>query len=124
SRRLAFGFFEYIGIRIAADRLRAESARLTGASNPGTSRRYELVVGAAKARIAGACFSRPPAAHSPSWLRPAYSLPANSGLPPFHSEVWVCIPLPLSSNTGFGMNVTVLPWRLATFLQMYLYHMN
>src|SRR4030095_8256858 len=71
SRRLAFGLFEYIGIRMAADRLRAESAKLTGASNPGTRRRDELVVGAANARIAGACLSRPPAAHRPSWLRPA-----------------------------------------------------
>ena len=34
------------------------------------------------------------------------------------------MPLPLSSKIGFGMNVTVLPWRFATFLQMYLYHMN
>src|SRR5215467_5921045 len=71
SRRLAFGLFEYIGMRIAAERLRAESARFTGASNPGTSRRYELVVGAANARIAGACASKPPAAQRPSWLSPA-----------------------------------------------------
>ena len=34
------------------------------------------------------------------------------------------MPLPLSSKIGLGMNVTVLPWRFATFLQMYLYHMN
>src|SRR5919204_3455110 len=60
SSRFAFGLFEYIGMRIAADRLRAESARLTGASNPGTRRRYELVVGAANARIAGACLISPP----------------------------------------------------------------
>src|SRR6185503_11331076 len=60
SSRFTFGLFEYIGIRIEAERLRAERARLTGASNPGTRRRYELVVGAANARIAGACFSRPP----------------------------------------------------------------
>src|SRR5690349_13680001 len=71
SSRLAFGLFEYIGIRIDADRLRAEIARLTGASNPGTSRRYELVVGAANARMAGACFRSPPAAWRPSWLSPA-----------------------------------------------------
>src|SRR6188508_738190 len=59
SRRLAFGLFEYIGMRMAAERFLAESARLTGASKPGTSLRYEFVVGAANARIAGACFSRP-----------------------------------------------------------------
>jgi hypothetical protein len=33
----------------------------------------------------------------------------------------VCIPEPLSPNSGFGMNVTVLPCRRATFLTMYLY---
>src|SRR5215471_6287719 len=68
SSRFAFGLFEYIGIRIDAERLRADRARLTGASNPGTRRRYELVVGAAKARSAGACFRRPPAAWRPSSL--------------------------------------------------------
>ena len=57
-------------------------------------------------------------------LRPAYLSPANSGLPPFHSDMCVCMPVPLSSKIGFGMNVTVLPWRCATFLQMYLYHIN
>src|SRR6267378_2138078 len=87
SRRFALGLFEYIGIRIDAERLRADSARLTGASKPGTSRRYELVVGAANARIAGACLSRPPAACSPMSLKPAYPFPAKSGLPPFQSEV-------------------------------------
>src|SRR5215468_2304567 len=107
SMRLAFGFFEYIGMRMAADRLRAESARLTGASNPGTSRRYELVVGAAKARIAGAGFRRPPAAHSPRSLRPAYPFPAKSGFLSFHSDVCECMPLPLSSKIGLGMNVPV-----------------
>src|ERR1044071_5096888 len=71
SSRFAFGLFEYIGIRIDAERLRAEIARLTGASKPGTRRRYEFVVGAANARMAGACFSNPPAAHRPCWLRPA-----------------------------------------------------
>src|ERR687887_1785084 len=71
SSRFAFGLFEYIGMRIEADRLRAESARLTGASKPGTRRRYELVVGAANARMAGACLRRPPAAKSPVWLNPA-----------------------------------------------------
>src|SRR5262245_4371164 len=113
-----------MGIRIDADRLRAESARLTGASNPGTRRRYELVVGAAKARMAGACLRRPPAANRPMSLSPAYPSPAKSGLPPFHRDVCVCMPLPLSSKIGFGMKVTVLPFLRATFLQMYLYHMN
>src|SRR5215470_18645238 len=82
SSRLAFGLFEYIGMRIEAERFRAEIARFTGASKPGTRRRYELVVGAANARMAGACFKRPPAAWSPIWLNPAYPSPANSGLLP------------------------------------------
>src|ERR671924_1993425 len=76
SSRLAFGLFEYIGIRMAAERLRADNARFTGASKPGTSRRYELVVGAAKASSAGACLNRPPAACRPRSLSPAYLFPA------------------------------------------------
>src|SRR5215510_10342722 len=122
SSRLAFGLFEYIGIRIEAERLRADSARFTGASNPGTRRRYELVVGAANASSAGACLRRPPAAQRPRSLRPAYPSPANSGLPLFHNDVCVCMPLPLSSKIGLGMKVTVFPLRRATFLQMYLNH--
>ncbi|CAB4785122.1 unannotated protein [freshwater metagenome] len=37
--RFAFGLVPVIGIRIHAERLRAEYTRLTGASYPGTSRR-------------------------------------------------------------------------------------
>ena len=33
----------------------------------------------------------------------------------------VCMPEPLSPNSGLGMNVTVLLYFLATFLMMYLY---
>src|SRR5580692_3232748 len=51
STRLAFGLGEYTGMRHAAERLRWEYTRLTGASKPGTSRLYELVVGAANASI-------------------------------------------------------------------------
>jgi hypothetical protein len=39
SMRFAFGLGEYIGMRTAAERLRLEYARLTGASKPGTRRR-------------------------------------------------------------------------------------
>src|ERR1700760_4767740 len=60
SRRLALGDGEYIGMRIDAERLRDEYARFTGASNPGTSRLYEFVVGLQKAASARACLSRPP----------------------------------------------------------------
>src|SRR5258705_6681260 len=60
STRRAFGESEYIGIRAAADRLRCDIARFTGASYPGTRRLYEFVVGAQKAISAGACFSNPP----------------------------------------------------------------
>jgi len=38
SMRFAFGLAEYIGMRQAAERLRREYARFTGASYPGTSR--------------------------------------------------------------------------------------
>src|SRR5262250_3868128 len=59
SMRFAFGDGEYIGMRTAAERLREEYARLTGASKPGTRRRYELVVGLVNAASAGACFRMP-----------------------------------------------------------------
>src|SRR6266550_6182786 len=64
SIRFAFGEGEYIGIRIAAERLRDEYARFTGASNPGTSRLYELVVGAMIAASAGPCLINPPMYHN------------------------------------------------------------
>src|SRR6266566_2625633 len=60
STRLALGLAEYIGMRHAAERLRREYARFTGASKPGTRRLKLLVVGEASAVMAGACFSRPP----------------------------------------------------------------
>src|SRR5512140_3258689 len=60
SRRLAFGLGEYMGMRMAALRLRDEYARFTGASKPGTSRLYELVVGLHSAARARACLRTPP----------------------------------------------------------------
>src|ERR1700712_4665024 len=60
SMRLAFGFVPVIGMRMDAERLPAEYTRLTGASKPGMSRRYELSVGLVNARTAGACLSSPP----------------------------------------------------------------
>ncbi|CAF0697237.1 hypothetical protein MPNT_210018 [Candidatus Methylacidithermus pantelleriae] len=48
SIRLAFGLAECVGIRMAAERLRAEYARFTGASNPGTRRLKLWVVGFVK----------------------------------------------------------------------------
>src|SRR5262245_10978974 len=60
STRFAAGEVEYIGIRAAAERLRCDIARFTGASYPGTRRLYELVVGAQNAMSAGACLSSPP----------------------------------------------------------------
>src|SRR5579872_1312359 len=121
STRFALGAIEYIGMRHAAERLRREYARLTGASNPGTSRLYELVVGAMIAESAGPCLISPPTYHSASCESPAYPSPANRASPPLHKDWWVCMPLPLSPKMGFGMNVTVFPLRLATFLTMYLY---
>src|SRR5581483_10938140 len=112
---------EYIGTRQAAERLRREYARLTGASNPGTSRLYEFVVGAMIAESAGPCLINPPTYHRASCESPAYPSPANRGSPAFQSDWCVCRPFPLSPKMGFGMNVTVLPLRLATFFTMYLY---
>src|SRR5437899_8462290 len=60
SARLALGLGEYVGMRIAAERFRDEYARFTGASKPGTSRLYELVVGLQIAASARACLRRPP----------------------------------------------------------------
>src|SRR2546421_12416688 len=60
SRRFALGLGEYIGMRIAAERLRDEYARFTGASKPGTRRLYELVVGLQIAASARACLRTPP----------------------------------------------------------------
>src|SRR5713226_10699839 len=71
STRLAFGEAEYIGIRQAAERLRREYARLTGASKPGTRRLYELVVGAMIAASAGPCLISPPIYQSANCDMPA-----------------------------------------------------
>src|SRR3989475_12037161 len=60
SIRFAFGEGEYIGMRIADERLRALSARFSGASKPGTSRLYEIVVGLQTAASGRACLSTQP----------------------------------------------------------------
>src|SRR3954465_1017251 len=60
SMRRVFGFGPVIGIRTDADRLRDEYARFTGASKPGTKRRYEFVVGFVKAASDFACLMMPP----------------------------------------------------------------
>src|ERR1017187_9280958 len=120
SARLALGDAEYMGMRTAAERLRREYARFTGASNPGTSRLYEFVVGAIIAESAGPCLMSPPMYHSANCDNPAYPSPANRGLSSFHNDWWLCMPLPLSSNSGLGMKVTVLPAWFATFFTMYL----
>src|SRR5690349_5941045 len=86
STRLVLGFSLYIGMRIAAERLRLEYTRFTGASYPGTRRLYEFVVGFVIAHSARACFRIPAIACSPISDNPAYLFPANSGLSPCHSE--------------------------------------
>src|SRR5215213_10006526 len=95
STRLAFGLVVQ-GIRQEAERLRAEYASSTGASNPGTSRLYELVVGLVKALIAFACLMIPAMYCRQISDRSAYLLPANTGLPPFQIDWWQCMPEPLS----------------------------
>src|SRR5436190_20462292 len=59
SIRRAFGLVTR-GTRTAADRFRAEYARLMGASKPGTSRLYEFVPGLVMAFSAFACLMMPP----------------------------------------------------------------
>src|SRR3954451_2211428 len=71
SRRLAFGLFEYTGIRTHAERFRCEYTRFTGASYPGTSRLYEFTVGLVNASSDGACASRPPMYQRAMSERPA-----------------------------------------------------
>merc|ERR1719436_1705205 len=66
-----------MGIRMLADRFRPEYAMKVGASYPGTSRRYELVMGFAKAAMAGMCFIRPPMKYSASWESPSFTSPVN-----------------------------------------------
>src|SRR3954468_17349277 len=88
STRRAFGLGVCTGMRIAADRFRCEYARFTGASNPGTSRLYEVVVGLVKAHRAAACLGRPPTAYRAASDRPAYPAPANRFLPSRHSDAW------------------------------------
>src|SRR5437868_7889919 len=116
SIRRAVGLGVWTGMRIAAERFRCEYARFTGASKPGTSRLYELVVGLVNAHNAAACLSRPPTAYRAASDRPAYPAPANRFRPSFHSDAWTCRPDPLSPKSGLGMNVAVLPCRRATFL--------
>ena len=68
--RLAFGFEPVTGMRIQAERLRAEYTRFTGASKPGIRRWKLLIVGLVKASSAGAWASSPPIyqrAISESW---------------------------------------------------------
>src|SRR3954453_505758 len=59
SMRRPLGLDTY-GMRIDAERLRAEYARLIGASKPGTRRLYEFVPGLVIAFSAFACLMMPP----------------------------------------------------------------
>src|SRR5688500_12970596 len=60
STRLALALLPVTGMRVQADRLRWEYTRFTGASKPGTRRRYEFTVGFVNASSDGAWCSRPP----------------------------------------------------------------
>ena len=60
STRFAAGLSKYIAMRAAAERLRADSARIVGASYPGTNRLYELLLGATMAISAAPCLTKPP----------------------------------------------------------------
>src|SRR5580658_5227287 len=60
SMRRVLGLGPVMGMRQLAERWRLEYARSTGASKPGTSRRYEFVVGLVNAAIDLACLMMPP----------------------------------------------------------------
>ena len=70
--------------------------------------------------VAGACPQNSVDEEERHFAKPGVTIPAKSGLPSFKSDMWVCIPLPLSPKSGLGMNVTVLLCFLATFRMMYL----
>jgi hypothetical protein len=72
SMRFAFGFVPVIGMRMDAERLPAEYTRLTGASNPGMSRWYELTVGFVNAASERACLRMPPMYQRAMSDRPPY----------------------------------------------------
>src|SRR3954451_410648 len=76
SARLALALVPVTGMRVQADRLRCEYTRLTGASKPGTRRRYELTVGLVNASSDGAWCSRPPMYQRAVSDRPAAPLSA------------------------------------------------
>src|SRR5204863_1238426 len=125
SRRLATGFFEIIGIRTQALRFRCEYTSFTGASNPGTRRRYEFVVGLVNASSDGAWASNPPMYQRAMSLIPAYPTSSQNRFSSFFHRLWcVCMPEPLSWKIGLGMKVTVLPASRAVFLMTYLYFMT
>src|SRR5579872_5632550 len=65
------GPFMFTGMRMLADLFRRLHAMYTGASNPGTSLRYEFVVGFVIAARARACSINPPPKYRPSWLNSA-----------------------------------------------------
>ena len=68
STRRAFGLVT-CGMRIEAERLRAEYANFTGASKPGTRRLKELVLGFVMAQREWMCLRRPPMIQWASRLR-------------------------------------------------------
>ena len=47
--------------------------------------------------------------YSASIDRSAYLSPENKGLPSLKIDMFTCIPVPLSPEIGFGMNVADLP---------------
>ena len=113
---------EYTGMRIAAERL----PLAVGQVHRRLVARHQALV-AVRRRVGDRAQGRGVLAAGRRWR----TWPCRTGRrsrcrrrgssPSFHSETWTCMPLPLSSNSGLGMNVAVLPCRRATFLTMYLY---
>ena len=86
-----------------------------GASKPGTIRRYEFTHWLVTSIVSGAWPIRPAMKLRASALRPSASSASVKALSsPRNSESWRCMPEPLTSRSGFGMNVAYAPWRIAT----------
>ena len=122
SMRLAFGLSLYVGMRMAAERLRALISQVHRRFIAG----HQALVAVGRRIANGAERSRMLQAGrrcntAPSGKDPAYSLPAKSGLPFFHKDWCVCMPRAVVAKERLGHeSQAVLPCFLATFLTTYL----
>src|SRR2546425_7567405 len=103
------------GTRISGETFSVDHDTLTGASNPATSRLYELTSGFVTAQYPSAWRSSPPTYQRP--VSESCRAPRGSwnALWPCASRVWwVCIPEPFTPWRGLGMKVATRPCCSAT----------